>query len=186
MKNRLQIRIDKKIKLYDSIDKKFFKDFNSICTLSKKALKNGKKIISFGNGGSAADSIHFTGELVAQYKIKRNSLPAISLNSNVSVITSIGNDLGYEKTFSRQLEGLYNSGDFVIGLSTSGNSKNVLHAINYLNKIKANYFILSGKNGGKCKCISKNILIVPSMEVDIIQEMHYMILHSLCDHIESK
>ena len=93
----LKKRIESHFKILQSIEDESFDVFNNLCTDSLKALKKGKKIISMGNGGSAADTIHFTGELVAQFKRKRRSLPAISLNSNTSIITSIGNDVNYDK-----------------------------------------------------------------------------------------
>lgn len=184
MENFLSIRVKKHLNLLENLNKHIYQVFNELSNSINNTLNNGNKIISFGNGGSAADSIHFTGELVSKYKSNRKSLPAISLNSNISVLTSISNDFGYEKVFSRQLESLYKEGDFVICITTSGNSKNIINAIRFLNQIKANYFTLTGESGGKSKEISKKILKVPSDEVDIIQEIHYMILHSICDGLE--
>lgn len=184
MKDYLKRRIENHFKILKLIEDDTWNIFNDLCINSLKALKKGKKIISMGNGGSAADTIHFTGELVAQFKKKRKSLPAISLNSNMSIITSIGNDISYDKVFSRQLEGLHNRGDITICLTTSGNSKNIIEAVKLLNNTKSNYYVLTGKSGGKIKNYSKKMINVPSHQVDLIQEVHYMILHSLCDFID--
>lgn len=184
MKNFLFVRVQKHLRVLDNLNNQTYQIFEELSNSINDTLSKGNKIISFGNGGSAADSIHFTGELVSKYKSNRKSLPAISLNSNVSVLTSIGNDFGYEKVFSRQLESLYKDGDFVICITTSGNSLNIIDAIKFLNQINANYLTLTGKSGGESDGISKKILKVPSNEVDIIQELHYMILHSICDSLE--
>ena len=184
MKNFLSIRVQKHLSVLKNLNNQTYQIFEELSNSINDTLNKGNKVISFGNGGSAADSIHFTGELVSKYKSNRKSLPAISLNSNVSVLTSIGNDFGYEKVFSRQLESLYQEGDFVICITTSGNSLNIIDAIKFLNQIKANYLTLTGKSGGKSNEISKKIFKVPSDEVDIVQEIHYMILHSICDSLE--
>ena len=184
MINFLKERSKKHISLIKNFDESFYNQFEKLCLFSSKSLRSNGKIISFGNGGSASDSIHFTAELVSQYKKKRESLPSVSLNSNISTITSIANDDDYKRIFTRQLESLYNETDFIICLTTSGNSSNILNSIEFLNKLNADYFLLTGDDGGKCGKISKNTLNVNSNEVDLIQEIHYMILHSLCDYLE--
>ena len=185
MTNTLKKRINYHTEILNNLSSDIYNKFDELCINVAKTIKYGHKIISFGNGGSAADSIHFTGELVSKYKSNRRSFPALSLNSNTSIITSIGNDFGFEKIFVRQLEGLYKDGDFILCLSTSGNSANILEAIKYMNAQSLNYCLLTGVDGGESKKISKFSINIPSNNVAEIQEVHYIILHAICDFIEN-
>ena len=166
------------------LDKNFYKKIDTIANLAKKSLLKGGKIILFGNGGSAADSMHFAAEFVSKFKLDRKSIPAISLSENISIITSVGNDYSFDNIFSRQLESLYSKKDFIFIFSTSGNSKNIINAIKFLENDLNNFVLLSGNNGGLAKKHSKFNIIIPSTDTDIIQEFHYMIMHCLCDFIE--
>jgi len=152
--------------------------------LCLNALKNNKKILIAGNGGSAADAQHFSAELTGRFKKERISLPAIALTTDTSALTAIGNDYGYEYVFSRQLEGLGNEGDVFIGISTSGNSQNIINAINKAKEKNIKIITLSGKDGGKMKDLGDINIIIPSNDTPRIQEMHIMVLHMICQIID--
>lgn len=151
-----------------------------------KAYQKNKKVLIFGNGGSAADAQHIAGELVGRFKLERKSLPAVALTTDTSVLTAIGNDYGYEVTFSRQVESLACEGDIVIGISTSGDSPNVLRAIDKAKELKAYTIGLAGKNGGKLKEIADLCIVVPSFNTPRIQESHITIGHIICNIVEKK
>ena len=143
----------------------------------------GKKALVFGNGGSASDALHFAGELVSRFQKDRKALPAIALNSNVSILTSIGNDYGYDKLFSRQVEALVGHGDIVIGISTSGKSPNVLAGIETAKKAGAYTIGFSGERG-TLKDITDICFCVPSPVTARIQECHILAIHIICHLIE--
>jgi D-sedoheptulose 7-phosphate isomerase len=138
----------------------------------------------FGNGGSASDAQHMAAELIVRFKIERESIPAIALTTDTSVITSIGNDYDFNKIFSRQCESLVNENDVVIAISTSGNSDNVINGV-LKAKEKGSFVIgLTGNSGGKLKSSADILLDVPSDDTARIQEGHRVIIHSLCELIE--
>ena len=147
-------------------------------------LKNGKKIVIFGNGGSAADAQHIAAELVGRYKTERRALAAIAITTDTSALTAIGNDYGYLKVFDRQLEALANKEDIIIGLSTSGNSENVINALNLANKLGCMTIGMSGNSGGKMNSICNTNIVVPSDDTPRIQEMHIFIGHTICHLID--
>ena len=151
-----------------------------------KTLRNGKKIILFGNGGSAADAQHIAAELIGRFKLKRNSLPAISLTTDSSTITSIANDFSFDEIFSRQCESLVSNGDIVIGISTSGNSKNVFNGLKVSKSIGATTIGLLGNNGGIIKNIVDIPITVESSSTSNIQEAHRVIYHIICQIVESE
>ena len=151
-----------------------------------KAIKNGNKILLAGNGGSAADAQHFAGEIVGRFLLERDSLPAISLCVDPSVMTCIGNDYGYDVVFSRQLEGVGQKGDVLIGLSTSGNSKNVVLAFEQAQKMGITTVGLVGRKGGVMKDMANYCIAVPADTSAHIQEMHITIGHLICDLIEKR
>ena len=147
-------------------------------------LKNNGKVILFGNGGSAADAQHMAAELIGRFKIERESISAIALTTDTSVITSIGNDYDFNKIFSRQCESLVNENDVVIAISTSGNSDNVINGV-LKAKEKGSFVVgLTGNSGGKLKSSADILLDVPSDDTARIQEGHRVIIHSLCELIE--
>jgi len=148
------------------------------------ALKNGQTIFWCGNGGSASDSQHLAGELVGRYKGDRRPLKSIALNADSAVMTCIVNDYGYEYIFSRQVEGLGEKGDVLIGITTSGNSQNVLNAFNVANDKGMKTVGLLGKGGGEAASLVHHSIIIPSNTTARIQEMHITIGHILCDLIE--
>ena len=151
-----------------------------------KTLRNGKKIILFGNGGSAADAQHIAAELIGRFKLKRNSLPAISLTTDSSTITSIANDFSFDEIFSRQCESLVSNGDIVIGISTSGNSKNVFNGLKVCKTIGATTIGLLGNDGGIIKNIVDIPITVESSSTSNIQEAHRVIYHIICQIVESE
>ena len=148
------------------------------------AYRNDRKIIVFGNGGSAADAQHMVAELVGRYKKERSPLEAISLNTNVSILTAVANDYGYETVFSRQLESCAKEGDVVIGITTSGKSQNVIKAIEVAKKIGCVTIALTGKDGGLIKNLVDYCICVPSNDTARIQEIHITIIHIICDLVE--
>lgn len=153
--------------------------------LAVKTLKNGNKILLCGNGGSAADAQHIAAELVGRYKTERRGLPAIALTTDTSALTAISNDYGYAKVFDRQVEALANKGDLLIGISTSGNSANILSAFKVAKDMGCNTLGMSGKNGGQMNEICDINLVVPSDDTPRIQEMHILIGHTLCQIIDN-
>jgi D-sedoheptulose 7-phosphate isomerase len=158
----------------------------SAAQLCSNCLNNGKKILIFGNGGSAADAQHIAAELVGRYQTDRRALPVIALTTDSSAITSISNDYGYEYVFSRQVEALAQKGDVVVGISTSGKSNNVINALNIASKLKCKTIGLSGKDGGLMHKACDINLIAPSSNTPRIQEMHIVIGHIICLLIEKK
>ncbi|MBN18941.1 MAG: phosphoheptose isomerase [Chloroflexi bacterium] len=149
-----------------------------------ECLKNQKKIVLFGNGGSAADAQHIAAEFIGRFKKERNSLPAISLTTDTSIITSISNDYSFDNIFSRQCESLVNSGDVVIAISTSGNSKNIELGIKASKQNGALIIGLLGNNGGMIRELVDIPIIINSTDTPKIQEMHRIIYHIICDLVE--
>jgi D-sedoheptulose 7-phosphate isomerase len=147
-------------------------------------LKNGSKILIFGNGGSAADAQHIAAELVGRYKVERKGLPAIALTTDTSALTSIGNDYGYNHIFDRQVEALASEGDAVIGISTGGSSANVISALKLANKLGCKTIGLSGRDGGEMNTLCDINLVVPAEATPRIQEMHIVIGHTICHLID--
>lgn len=151
-----------------------------------EVYRKGKKILIAGNGGSAADAQHFAAELVGRYGFDRPSLPSIALTTDTSNLTAIGNDYGYEYVFSRQLEGLGQEGDLFIGISTSGNSQNVINAFESAKHKGLTTVALVGRDGGKMAAIADYAIVVPSNATPRIQESHLLIEHMICDIIEKE
>ena len=147
-------------------------------------LKAGKKILLFGNGGSAADAQHIAAELTGRYKTERRGLPGIALTTDTSALTAIGNDYGYDRVFDRQVESLANEGDLLIGISTSGNSKNVINAFNVGRELGCKILGLSGRDGGVMNELCDLNLVVPSDNTPRIQEMHILFGHTICQLID--
>lgn len=161
-------------------------DIEIAAKLCIETLKGGGKIILFGNGGSAADAQHIAAELVSRYKTERQGLPAIALTTDTSILTAIGNDYGYEKVFSRQIEALAKPGDIVIGISTGGTSKNVINGLTKANQEKCISIGLSGRDGGDFNNLCRVNLVVPSDDTPRIQEMHIFIGHTICHLLDQE
>jgi D-sedoheptulose 7-phosphate isomerase len=149
-------------------------------------LKNGGKILIFGNGGSASDAQHLAAELVGRYKTNRKGLSAIALSTDTSILTSIGNDFGYKYIFSRQVEALANKGDVAIGISTSGRSENVITALKRATELSCHTIGFSGQDGGQMNNMCDNNLAVSSEDTPRIQEMHIVIGHTICHLIDQE
>jgi len=148
------------------------------------ALKQGNKALLFGNGGSAADAQHIAAELVGRFAFDRPALPALALSVNSSCVTAIGNDYGFDRVFSRQLEALARPGDIAIAISTSGNSTNVLHAISTARKIGLKTIGLTGRSGGNLRNAVDYCICVPSNETPRIQECHILVGHIISELVE--
>jgi D-sedoheptulose 7-phosphate isomerase len=159
-------------------------DITRLIQLIITAYKTGKKIVLFGNGGSAADAQHIVGELVGRFKLERKPLRAIALTTDISVVTSIANDYGFENVFSRQIEAQVDEGDIVIGISTSGKSPNVLKGLHVARTKGATIVGLTGMNGTTLKEFSDITIMVPSDNTPRIQEAHIIIGHILCELVE--
>lgn len=167
-------------------DEAFLAKIAAVLEASVAVYKNNKKILIAGNGGSAADAQHFAAELVGRYGFDRPSLPALALTTDTSNLTAIGNDYGYEYVFSRQLEGMGQEGDLFIGISTSGNSQNILNAFASAKAKGITTVALTGRDGGKMAEVADYTLIVPSNATPRIQESHLLIEHMICDAIEKE
>ncbi len=168
----------------DRIETELAEQIARIAVRLVETMKIGNKLLIMGNGGSAADAQHFAAEIVGRFKMERPGLPAIALSTDTSIITAIGNDYGFERIFSRQVEALAAPGDALIGISTSGNSANILKALLTGRQAGCSAIGLLGKDGGTIKDICDLALIVPSDDTPRIQEGHITIIHILCDLIE--
>jgi D-sedoheptulose 7-phosphate isomerase len=154
--------------------------------LWERGIRKGRKILLFGNGGSAADAQHIAAEMVIRYKKDRQPIAAIALTTDTSSITACGNDLGYDAIFARQVEALGQEGDVVVGISTSGGSRNVLAALQMARARGMTTTGLTGGDGGAMKELCDSLVIVPSNITARIQEMHIMIGHILCKALETR
>ena len=160
--------------------------FMILCAVAEKALNEGNKIMFMGNGGSAADAQHLAAELIVRYKINRSPLAALALTTDSSTLTAGANDLGYEMIFERQLRALGRKGDLAIGITTSGDSPNVLKALYAAKELGITAAALAGKGGGELEGLADPLLIVPSDSTARIQEMHIFLGHMLCDVLEER
>lgn len=175
--DKLRKYIDDGVEARRSVDPKKIIDISKILY---DRLERGGKLITFGNGGSAADAQHFAAELSGRFMKERRSLPAIALTTNSSSITAIGNDYDYSEVFSRQIDGLCNENDFVVGISTSGNSANVVKGIERAREKGAFTLGLMGNSGGKLAHVAESCIKVRSDFTPIIQEVHISIIHLIC------
>jgi D-sedoheptulose 7-phosphate isomerase len=157
-----------------------------LAAMISDTLAGGRKLLVMGNGGSAADSQHFVAEIVGRFKMERRALPAVALSTDTSILTAIGNDYGFDAIFSRQVEALAAPGDCVIGISTSGNSPNVLKALTAARERGCRTVGLLGRDGGSIKAVCDLALVVPTMNTPRVQEGHIAIIHIICDLMEKK
>jgi len=161
------------------------KQIAEAATATINCLRAGGKLIVFGNGGSASDAQHMVAELVGRYAVKRQALAAIALTTNSSSLTAIANDFGFEQIFARQLEALAKSQDVVLAISTSGNSSNVVRALETAKTLGLKKIGLTGNDGGKLRGLVDICVIVPSASTPRIQEAHTLVIHILCGIVES-
>jgi len=161
-----------------------FSEIEAASLFAIETIKNNGKLFLFGNGGSAADPQHISAELVGRFKKERRGLPALALTTDTSALTSISNDFGYDLIFKRQLEALLGPSDMVIGISTSGNSSNVLNALNFAKENNVTTLGLTGGDGGKMSEVCDLNIVVPSKDTPRIQEMHIFIGHTICQIID--
>ena len=159
--------------------------FTRLVEACLEAIPAGNKLILFGNGGSAADAQHIAAELVGRFDKDRKPIPAIALTTDTSALTAIANDYGYDHVFERQLLGLGTAGDIAIGISTSGNSPSVVHALKAARTMNITAAGLTGGEGGALRDVADPLLMIPSTETPRIQEMHIVLGHLLCAAIES-
>ena len=148
------------------------------------AYRAGHKALFFGNGGSSTDAQHLAGEFLGRYLRERRPLPAVALADNMAAVTAIANDYGFDQVFSRQLQGLAQPGDVAVAFSTSGNSKNIVEAVNCARKLGLHTIALTGSAGGRLRGLVDTLIAVPSEETPRIQECHILIGHALCDAVE--
>lgn len=161
-------------------------DLKAVCDLCVSIYRNNKKILVAGNGGSAADAQHFAGELVSRFYFDRPPLSSIALTTDTSILTAIGNDYGYKDIFSRQILANGCAGDLFIAISTSGNSENILEAIEASRKKDMFIVGLTGASGGKMKGLCDHCLCVPSSSTPRIQECHLVLEHTICAYVEQQ
>lgn len=159
-------------------------DIARFAELVVETLQSGHKVLVMGNGGSAADAQHFAAELVGRFLRERRALPAVALTTDSSILTAIGNDYGFDKIFSRQVEALAVEGDLVVGISTSGNSPNVLCALEAATTVGCCTVALLGRDGGEIRPVVDLALVVPSDATPNIQETHSFMIHVVCDLVE--
>jgi D-sedoheptulose 7-phosphate isomerase len=185
MKDKVAALIKEDILVKESLIKSQTGNISSLAGMMLKTLNKGKKILIFGNGGSASDSMHIAAELVGRFKKERKALPAIALSSNLSIVTALANDYSYEYIFERQVEALGVKGDMAIGLSTSGKSKNVIQGILKASEMKMKTAVLAGRYRGKLSRIADLSINVPSDNTPRVQEAHIVIGHIVCELIEN-
>ena len=186
MQSIIKHELSEHLKVTRETMKSIGKPIETAAKLCIDSLNNGKKILIFGNGGSAADAQHIAAEMVGRYKTERKGLSAIALTTDTSAITSIANDFGYLQVFDRQVEALAHEGDVVIGISTGGGSANVISALKLANNLGCKTIGLSGKGGGEFNSLCDVNIIVPSEDTPRIQEMHIVIGHTICHLIDQE
>ena len=188
MKKYIKDQIKKSFEIKQAIyeNKDLINKIEEVSKLCVELYKGDKKTILAGNGGSAADAQHIAAELVGRYGFDRPSIPSLALTTDTSCLTAIGNDYGYDNVFSRQLEGMGQEGDIFIGISTSGNSKNIINAFVSAKKKGITTVALVGRDGGEMAKMADVALVIPSDSTPRIQESHILIGHIICDIIEKE
>ena len=185
LKENLDEDIEATIEVLKKFQLQSNKTFFKLCKKSIEAIKKKNKILFFGNGGSAADAQHLATEITVRFKKNRKAMAAISLATDTSALTAIGNDFSFDKIFSRQIEAIGNKGDIAIGITTSGNSKNIIEAAKECKKKNISFFSFSGNKGGKLKKYTGNIILVPSKQTSVIQTLEILIGQTFCKILEN-
>ena len=170
----------------ESVMNNMEEDLEKASCMAVEVLRRGNKILLCGNGGSAADAQHIAAELTGRYKTERRGLPGIALTTDTSALTAIGNDYGYDRVFDRQTEALANEGDLLIGISTSGNSANIISALKLAKEMGCSTLGFSGRDGGVMNAVCDVNLVVPSDDTPRIQEMHILFGHTICQIIDDE
>mgnify|MGYP003604855242 CR=1 len=176
--------IEEHSKVIEEMKKRCLDDIEFVAKACCRALANGNTIFFCGNGGSAADCQHLAAEFVGRFVKERKGLPAIALTTDTSILTAIGNDYGYDEVFARQVEALVRSGDVVVGISTSGNSKNVVKALLRAKEQGALILGMTGNNVGEINKITEKTIAIPSTVTARIQEGHILAGHIICQYID--
>ena len=183
MKEIIQSHIEGHIELAHKF-KEEMPDMESAATMVIEAFRAGNKLLVAGNGGSVADAHHFVAELIGRFKKERKALPALALDANPSAVTAISNDYSFDRVFARQIDAFARPGDVFFGISTSGNSANIVEAIKAAKAIGCKVVGLTGKTGGKMAGLCDLLINIPSEDTPRIQEMHALVIHTLSDLIE--
>ncbi|OGC36791.1 phosphoheptose isomerase [candidate division WOR-1 bacterium RIFOXYB2_FULL_48_7] len=186
MQEKIKAEIKESLEAKNLVLKQLVPQIEQAAKMMIAALKNGNKILFLGNGGSAADSQHLAAELVGRFRQERRALSAIALTTDTSILTAIGNDYSFDQIFARQIEGLANSGDVVVGLSTSGNSKNVIIALEKARELGCKSIGLLACDGGRIAGLVDLALTIPCKNTPRAQESHIMIGHILCSMVEQE
>ena len=186
MHREIAKRLEESAQIKRAIAKSKIREIERMVDFIIASYRTGGKVVLFGNGGSAADAQHIASELMGRFMLNRQALPAIVLTTNTSTLTAVANDYGYDAVFSRQVEALVNEGDVAIGISTSGNSPNVIEAMKMAKTKGAKTIGLTGGNGGKLAEVADLVLIVPSDSTPRIQEAHITIGHIVCELVEKE
>ncbi len=186
MEENIRSQLKRHCEVIQSIEQQLIPVISTIGNILVDALAGGKKVLVMGNGGSAADAQHLAAEIVGRFKMDRRALPAIALTTDTSILTSIGNDYGFDMIFRRQVEALAAKGDVVIGISTSGSSENIRTALLMAGELDCRTIGLLGRDGGTIKDCVEIALTVPSHDTPRIQEGHITIIHIICDLIEQR
>ena len=185
-KNFFHSQISEHQLIIEKLKKNNEDDFIRVLEIWYHAIKKNKKIIFFGNGGSASDAQHLSTELTVRFSKNRKSIPALSLVTDTSTISAIGNDFGFDYLFERQLEAIGQKGDVVVGITTSGKSKNVINALKYAKKNNMNSVVFTGRNIKLIESISDGIISISAINTSRIQEAHILIGQILCNALEKK
>jgi D-sedoheptulose 7-phosphate isomerase len=172
------------IETKERVAKECLDDIVEMARVVTMALQKGRKVVFFGNGGSAADAQHISAELVGKFKKMRPALRASALTTNTSILTAIGNDFSFDEIFSRQVQGTLEPGDVAVGISTSGRSVNVIKGVEEARRIGAKTIALTGAGGGQLASLCDHKVVVPSNDTQRIQESHIMIGHIVCELVE--
>jgi D-sedoheptulose 7-phosphate isomerase len=176
--------IQKSIETKERLSRDCINEIMEMAHIIIDALRLGRKVVFFGNGGSAADAQHISAELVGKFKKARPPLRALALTTNTSILTAIGNDISFDEIFSRQVTASLEKGDVAVGISTSGRSKNVILGVQEAARIGAKTIALTGGDGGPLAPLCDHKVIVPSSDTQRIQECHIMIGHVVCELID--
>ena len=172
------------IRLHDAVRRASQADVLRVVDLLAAAFRHGRRVLVFGNGGSASDAQHFAAEFVGRFQKERRAVAAIALTTDTSILTAIGNDYAFDRVFARQIEGLGESGDVAIGITTSGGSKNVVEALTMAKERGLTTVAVTGRDGGDAGRIADVHLNVPDRSTARVQEVHRTLLHVICELVE--